>query len=594
MPEVTRSTSSQSFSEAFLRHPWLYGSATAALLLGLWAWGCRSRQTRVFDDSISGVQNTQSSLLGSVTSNLNSLEDVLPTQMDTIIDRLNQWLRQQNVSDNWSLDPLVADTYKRDHEYAQFLLSLSDLHYHSYDGWTLQEAVWLHDISENVKRPGMSDLDLATALFDWTIRNIQVEDEAQRCSDESWKTLLYGRGEHTNRAWVFCLLARQQGLQVCMLAYQNGDGDRQPWIPALLHDGKLYLFEHKLGLPIPGPAGAKVATLGQVRKDDSLLRQLDVEPDRSYPLHASDLTKVAALIEASPQYLSRRMQVLQKRLAGKKKIVLTVDPTRLALKFKECPTVDEVRIWDWPYQCMLNYRNLSEESQNASWSRFDRFLLGMLDTVGQRDESMKKELPEYMRQLVMGREQEKYGNMTEEQRQRAAFHKTFKFVPGVLWKARMLSFRGELTGDDAAAHFFQLARPTDAQLQSLRGQANQLRQRQAARRDATYWLGLLAYQRGEYATAAQYFREQVLARDPDGPWSRGARYNLARSLEALGDSQQAIAVYETDPSPLQRHGSLLRARTLRQRLANQSTGPDSSGKSPQTNQGIPAPAEDGS
>ncbi len=98
-----------------------------------------------------------------------------------------------------------------------------------------------------------------------------------------WQILLYGRGTAEQRAWVFALLCRQQGLDVVMLELAGAErpvGSKQPaarqprddfWLPAAGVDGQLYLFDTRLGLPIPGPGGEGVATLDQVQQDDDAL-----------------------------------------------------------------------------------------------------------------------------------------------------------------------------------------------------------------------------------------------------------------------------------------------------------------------------------
>ena len=78
---------------------------------------------------------------------------------------------------------------------------------------------------------------------------------------------------------------------------------------------------------------------------------------------------------------------------------------------------------------------------------------------------------------------------------------------------------------------------------------------------ATYWLGLIAFDQGQYQVAADYFDRDVLGSSSDGPWTHGARYNLARAYESLGQTDQARRLYEADDSP-QRHGNLLRSRRL--------------------------------
>jgi tetratricopeptide (TPR) repeat protein len=83
----------------------------------------------------------------------------------------------------------------------------------------------------------------------------------------------------------------------------------------------------------------------------------------------------------------------------------------------------------------------------------------------------------------------------------------------------------------------------------------------AAKRYASYWLGLVAYERENYPTAIDYFEKRTLEATPDGPWTGGARYNLGRSYESLGKAKEAIAAYRSDESE-QRYGSRLRAARL--------------------------------
>ena len=62
----------------------------------------------------------------------------------------------------------------------------------------------------------------------------------------------------------------------------------RPWAIAVLIEGKLYLFDPALGLPIPAPGkigldrdgrlDIRPATLAEVAADDGLLRRLDRTP----------------------------------------------------------------------------------------------------------------------------------------------------------------------------------------------------------------------------------------------------------------------------------------------------------------------------
>jgi tetratricopeptide (TPR) repeat protein len=83
-----------------------------------------------------------------------------------------------------------------------------------------------------------------------------------------------------------------------------------------------------------------------------------------------------------------------------------------------------------------------------------------------------------------------------------------------------------------------------------------------AKADASYWLGLLSFDLGKYEVADDWLRTRTLEAQPDGFWTAGASYNLARTLVELGKIDEAIALLEADESP-QRHGNRLLARQLK-------------------------------
>ena len=87
---------------------------------------------------------------------------------------------------------------------------------------------------------------------------------------------------------------------------------------------------------------------------------------------------------------------------------------------------------------------------------------------------------------------------------------------------------------------------------------------QRVKEHATYWLGLTYFETGKYDTVIEWLDERVLRAPIPGPWMASARYNLARSYEALGQIDKAIALLEADDSP-QEHGNKLRALWLRKR-----------------------------
>ena len=217
---------------------------------------------------------------------------------------------------DWTLDPLLA-ALPEEIQDLPAIKSLDKLEFASFDGLALQEAIWLRDLSNWARGKQLDDLSRAKRLFDWTVRNIQLEPgfyqpgmfENDRVSQMPWETLLFGEGTAMDRAWIFLLLARQQGLDAAMLGLGDpidpAGNPPHPWLMAVLIEGKLYLFDPVAGLPIPAAGGVRLdaqgqldiqpATLAEVVADPSLLRRMDVDADDTYPVVAADLEPCGGL-----------------------------------------------------------------------------------------------------------------------------------------------------------------------------------------------------------------------------------------------------------------------------------------------------------
>ena len=395
----------------------------------------------------------------------------------------------------------------------------------------LQESIWLRDIAKNARGNQLDDLSIAESLFDWTVRNIQlVEDppaDAPAGQNSATEILLLGRGTAHERAWIFLLLLRQQGLDGVMLAIpgRDGPGEEAPprdWLTALVADNDLYLFDSWLGMPLPGPPGHRVATLADVAADDGLLRKLDVSSTRPYPVKAEQLAGLIAYVEASPGYLSRRMETLEARLTGDQRIVLSAHPQRLAERLADRPQIKEVRCWPFPYE----------------------FLKA-------RGELKPGQPPPSAADLVV-----------------------FQAVEPLI-RARILQFKGALDGPRSAKAHYLNSRLSKQQVARSRMPAEQKKIWQTAKEDASYWLGLIAFEQKNYPVAVDYFSRRTLEATPDGPWTDGAHYNLGRTYEALGQLEPAIELFQSDRSP-QKHGNRLRARRLKAQLTTAPTAEEES------------------
>ncbi|MCA9268232.1 MAG: hypothetical protein KDA41_07165, partial [Planctomycetales bacterium] len=356
--------------------------------------------------------------------------------------------------------------------------------------------------------------DVATALllFDWTIRNVQLDatdwnvsmqpidqviarlqagepaDKVQPpaapagANCHAWEALLLGHGDAATRARVFLSLCRQRDIPVVMLGVPSdtGDDEPRPWAAAALIGDELFLFDAELGLPIPGPDGAAVATLKQVLAQPELLRRLDLDEEHPYWMAADKLTQLIGLIDATPAQLSQRMWLVERQLRAlpaeereddtyvDRKLVLTSAPGKTAKRLREL-SVLKSQIWTVPYRA-LTY---SEVRQAVDPQRFAARI---------------SELTVY-------------------------------FGPLPLFPARMHHFRGELESNDdrkGAKHYYLECRKPErdiaavANVPDVTGELTPERRdsmqefARAAKVEATYWLGLIAAGQHDYGSAIDY------------------------------------------------------------------------------------------
>ena len=237
------------------------------------------------------------------------------------------------------------------------------------------------------------------------------------------------------------------------------------------------------------------------------------------------------------------MAMVQAQLVGDQKLVLTVDAQAQGERYVAVPHVERASLWTYPYVAIAQQ-------------------LAMADS------------PELVQRRLMEMAPFQVGN------------------DAPLWKGRVLYFKGRFIGEESATQYYQAARPSNAQLdqfadyfyqamKAAQPDAEDAAVREAAeqraamekpvfvraKQDASYWLGLMAYEQKAYAAAIDYLQVRTLEASPDGPWTHGARYNLARVYEASGELEKAVSQLAADPMSPSRHGNLLRARWINELLA---------------------------
>ncbi len=467
----------------------------------------------------------------------------------------------------------------------EYLAGAKQQQFYSQDQAAMREAVFFRDLSRWARGEEFDDISRAGRLFDWVVRNIQLEASPRpgsgvvRVPQYPLETLFLGRGTASERAWVFILLARQQGIDAAMLAVPDAaspGGPPRAWAVGVLSEGEIYLFDTQLGLPIAARDGVKrsasgaleirPATLAEAARDPSILRQLDLSTAQPYPVQASQLDKVVVLLEASPSYLTLRMKMIEGQLSGDDRMVLSAAPAAQAERFKACKHVGEVRLWPHPYQTLLVRLILGPDLAQWQAQAFAPFQAPSL-VEGRLVASFVEEpvAPLFLKATPKQSEQVERRRRTSAERRREAPPAT------PLGQARLLHLRGKLQGETSASHYYQMARPSEREL-ALHGQLSAPERAiiLEAKQNASYWLGLIALEQKNYSSAIDYLATRTLAAFPGTPWTPGAKYNLGRVFEAQGQALKAAQLYRENAEAPQGYGDLLRARWL-ERLAGVTT-----------------------
>jgi hypothetical protein len=97
-----------------------------------------------------------------------------PDMLRQVVSRLNQWVDTQEKPAPWKPDPMLA-TLPAGLARLPMLANLDQAHFTSYDGYMLMEAVWLRDAAKWGGGGSADELLVARSLFDWTLRNIQID-----------------------------------------------------------------------------------------------------------------------------------------------------------------------------------------------------------------------------------------------------------------------------------------------------------------------------------------------------------------------------------------------------------------------------------
>jgi hypothetical protein len=409
----------------------------------------------------------------------------------------------------------------------------------------VEDCMMYYGIANRIAGTG-DDLTRVSRVFDWMVRQVQLvpagslgSGQIGQAQARPYDVLLRGLateadGGWSERGWLFMSLCRQLGIDVGILTYAppgtektlaegTGKAAKAPdtpqpssWICAALLDGKLYLFDPRLGMAVPGPGGKGVATLDDALEDPEVLGRLDLPGQATYrPSHALlKRSEIGILIDSSPGYMAPRMLRLQESLSGKNRTILYRDPLDQRDKFARALGKQGGGVKLWPLPLMVQTLIFTDPD----------FVKATLDSL-------------------------------------------FLFKPEFpLLYARVKQLRGELS---EATEDYMSFRLRDDLLDVNKKNRIPAEIRQALDMYATYFLALNHLEQGNRDLAARFFDLTLRLLPAPGPrqpyyhmFRWGAQANLALLCEEQGDLPRAIALYSEGDPTMQHQGSLIRARDL--------------------------------
>jgi hypothetical protein len=194
-------------------------------------------------------------------------------------------------------------------------------------------------------------LDRAAAAFARVCRQVRLEvsgmEAVSREPAPVAPVLRLGRGGPIERALVFLALLEQfgleddehSGLQGCLVLTKDDKGAADLWCCGVAIGSKpdaLYLFDPRLGLPVPGPGGKGVATLAQAQQDPAVLGQLKIDK-LAYDVTPETAKRVTLSLVCPLSAVAPRMHLLQERLLRERTWRTQALPAAIRVRLAEDP-----------------------------------------------------------------------------------------------------------------------------------------------------------------------------------------------------------------------------------------------------------------
>jgi hypothetical protein len=235
---------------------------------------------------------------------------------------------------------------------ADELAEAANVNYTLLDGHHLDRCFLFRDAAERAVAVGSvgsgadgkavrrTPLQQAAAAFAWVVRQVSLAEPVDTPIPPQW-VLRRGSGTPLDRALVFLALldgfSEEDRPQGCLLWVRDAAGKLpRLWACGVLagDSREIYLFDPRLGLPLPGADGKGIATLAAIRKEPRILGQLQLDADNRYDISPERAAAVELTVVCTLSALVPRMRHLQDKLLPPVRVNLTQDPAEAIAHWK--------------------------------------------------------------------------------------------------------------------------------------------------------------------------------------------------------------------------------------------------------------------
>jgi hypothetical protein len=142
-------------------------------------------------------------------------------------------------------------------------------------------------------------------------------------------------GNDIDRSAVFLDMMHQLGQEACLVCAPSPDRrSMRPWLVGVLAQGEIYLFDIRLGVALPGRQG-RPATLNELVVNPEALSAFDAGPERRYDVQAKDVKGSEVWLAPSLSAMAGRMSMLEGLWGPSSGVRLAIDPEVLWTHFQE-------------------------------------------------------------------------------------------------------------------------------------------------------------------------------------------------------------------------------------------------------------------